>query len=63
MHPTKRVLSYGGGLDSFAMLVEGIRRNDKPDVVCFVDVGGGSRECTSNDPASGPAPTATCARW
>lgn len=34
-----KVLSYGGGLDSFAMLVEGIRRGDRPDVVAFVDVG------------------------
>lgn len=36
---TPRVLSYGGGLDSFAMLVEAIRRGDRPDVVVFVDVG------------------------
>jgi hypothetical protein len=34
-----RVLSYGAGLDSFAMLVESIRRGEKPDVVAFVDVG------------------------
>ncbi len=34
-----RVLSYGGGLDSFAMLLESIRRNDRPDHVVFVDVG------------------------
>jgi hypothetical protein len=34
-----RVLSYGGGLDSFAMLVDAIARDDRPDVVCFVDVG------------------------
>jgi hypothetical protein len=34
-----RILSYGGGLDSFAMLVEAIRRGDRPDVVVFVDVG------------------------
>lgn len=33
-----RVLSLGGGLDSFACLVEAIRRGDKPDVVAFVDV-------------------------
>jgi hypothetical protein len=34
-----RVLSYGGGLDSFAMLVMAIRMEDRPDVVAFVDVG------------------------
>lgn len=36
---TPRVLSLGGGLDSFAMLVEGINRSDRPDVVVFIDVG------------------------
>ncbi len=34
-----RVLSLGGGLDSFAMLVEALRRGERPDVVVFVDVG------------------------
>lgn len=34
-----RVLSYGGGLDSFAMLVKSIQLNQKPDVVAMVDVG------------------------
>ncbi len=34
-----RVLSLGGGLDSFAMLIEAIRRDDKPDVVVFIDTG------------------------
>lgn len=34
-----RVLSLGGGLDSFAMLVEAINRGENPDVVVFVDVG------------------------
>lgn len=33
-----RVLSYGGGLDSFALLVEALRRGERPDVVAFVDV-------------------------
>lgn len=33
------VLSCGGGLDSFAMLVQSIRVGQKPDVVVFVDVG------------------------
>lgn len=33
-----RVLSYGGGLDSFAMLLDAIDRHDKPDVCVFADV-------------------------
>jgi hypothetical protein len=33
------VLSLGGGLDSFAMLVEGIARGERIDVVVFIDVG------------------------
>jgi hypothetical protein len=33
------VLSLGGGLDSFTMLVEGVRRGERIDVVAFVDVG------------------------
>lgn len=33
------MLSYGGGLDSFAMLVESINRGCPPDVVVFCDVG------------------------
>lgn len=34
-----RVLSLGGGLDSFAMLVRAIELDDLPDVVVFIDVG------------------------
>lgn len=34
----KRVLSYGGGLDSFGMLVDAVARGDKPDLVVFADV-------------------------
>ena len=34
----KRVFSYGGGLDSFALLLEADRRGDLPDIVCFIDV-------------------------
>lgn len=34
----KRVLSYGAGLDSFAMLVGAISRGTPPDVVAFCDV-------------------------
>jgi len=34
-----RVLSLGGGVDSFAMLVRALERGEAPDVVAFVDVG------------------------
>lgn len=33
-----QVLSYGGGLDSWIMLYEGVRRGDVPEVVAFCDV-------------------------
>ncbi|RTL28024.1 MAG: hypothetical protein EKK55_05215 [Rhodocyclaceae bacterium] len=33
-----QVLSYGGGLDSFALLVGAVRRDMAPDVVAFCDV-------------------------
>lgn len=33
-----KVLSYGGGLDSFAMLVAMLLAGEPPDIVCFVDV-------------------------
>jgi hypothetical protein len=36
--PDPKVLSYGGGLDSFAMLLDALARGEKPDVVAFVDV-------------------------
>lgn len=36
--PTARVLSLGGGVDSFAMLVDAIARGARPDAVAFVDV-------------------------
>lgn len=47
----KRVLSYGGGTDSFAMLLEALRRGERPDVVVFVDVG----DQRGEDPAEWPA--------
>lgn len=46
-----RVLSLGGGLDSFAALVEGLRRGDRPDVVAFVDVADPEHE----DPGEWPS--------
>lgn len=45
-----RVLSYGGGLDSFAMLVDAIARGELPDLCVFADVGDPERE----DPGEWP---------
>lgn len=41
MSPVRRprVLSLGGGLDSFAMLVRSIEIGESPDIVVFIDVG------------------------
>jgi hypothetical protein len=36
-----RVLSYGGGLDSFAMLLDSLDRGAPPDVCVFADVSDG----------------------
>jgi hypothetical protein len=33
------VVSLGGGLDSWAMLLEGVRRGERIDTVVFIDVG------------------------
>lgn len=52
--PDPKVLSYGGGLDSFAMLLLAIDRGEKPDVVVFIDVGDGSPEADGEDPAEWP---------
>lgn len=49
------ILSYGGGLDSFAMLLEAIRRGERPDLVVFVDVGDGSQHRDGADPGEWPA--------
>lgn len=49
--PTRtRVLSYGGGLDSFAMLVDAIARGELPELVVFADVGDPAHE----DPGEWP---------
>lgn len=40
----RKILSYGGGLDSFTLLVDGLQRGEPPDVCVFADVGSGSRE-------------------
>lgn len=49
-----RVLSYGGGLDSYAMLLRAIDFGDKPDVVAFVDVADGTLELDGKDPGEWP---------
>jgi len=46
----RRVLSYGGGLDSFAMLLDAIERGDKPDLAVFCDVSNGNPEHGPEDP-------------
>lgn len=51
----KKILSYGGGLDSWAMLLAAIARGELPDVVCFVDVGDGTRERDGEDPGEWPS--------
>jgi len=51
---TIRVLSYGGGLDSFAMLLGARDRGDLPDAVVFVDVGDGALDRDGVDPAEWP---------
>lgn len=45
-----RILSYGGGVDSFAMLVWAIKTGHHPDEVVFADVGDVSRK----DPGEWP---------
>lgn len=54
MNTMKKVLSYGGGLDSFAMLLGAIERAELPDVVVFMDVGDGAPERDGEDPAEWP---------
>lgn len=46
----RKVLSYGGGIDSFAMLVDAVQRGEKPDLVVFADVTDRNRE----DPGEWP---------
>lgn len=50
----KKILSYGGGLDSFAMLLDAVSRGELPDVVVFLDVGDGSPERDGEDPGEWP---------
>jgi hypothetical protein len=46
-----RVLSYGGGLDSWVMLLDAIARNERPDLAIFADVADPAHE----DPGEWPA--------
>lgn len=45
-----KILSYGGGLDSWAMLLERVEAGEKPDAVVFCDVG----DPKGKDPAEWP---------
>ena len=49
-----RVLSYGGGLDSWSMLLDAVARSELPDVCVFIDVGNGTRTRDSTVPAEWP---------
>jgi hypothetical protein len=50
----RRVLSYGGGVDSFAMLLDAAARGELPDAVVFVDVGDGGPDLDPTVPAEWP---------
>jgi len=50
----KKVLSYGGGLDSFAMLLDALARGERPDVAVFMDVADGSPAQDGSDPGEWP---------
>jgi hypothetical protein len=50
-----RVCAYGGGLDSFAMLLNAIERGEKPDAAVFCDVGDGAADRDGQDPGEWPS--------
>lgn len=51
-----RVLSYGGGLDSWVMLLLAVNGViDKPDLVVFADVSNGSPDADPTDPGEWPS--------
>lgn len=50
-----RVCSYGGGLDSWAMLLDAERRGELPDAAVFVDVGDGAADRDGRDPGEWPS--------
>lgn len=55
MTPDAKVLSYGGGLDSFGMLLDAIARGEKPDACAFCDVADGTAERDGEDPGEWPS--------
>jgi len=54
IRPRPRVLSYGGGVDSFAALLDSIERGEQPDVCAFVDVSDGDPTKDPTDPGEWP---------
>lgn len=52
--PVPRVLSYGGGADSFAVLLDAIERGEPPNTVVFCDVADGSPTHNPIDPGEWP---------
>ena len=50
-----RILSYGGGLDSFAVLLKAIALGELPDVAVFCDVGDGAADRDGTDPGEWPS--------
>jgi hypothetical protein len=51
---TPTVLAYGGGLDSFALLIDALARGERPDAVVFCDVADGTTEREGVDPGEWP---------
>lgn len=49
-----RVLSYGGGLDSWVMLLDAVARKELPDACVFVDVSDGTAYRDGVDPGEWP---------
>lgn len=49
-----KVISYGGGVDSFTMLLTALKRREKPDAVVFVDVSDGGPTWKKIDPGEWP---------
>jgi len=50
MNALIKILSYGGGLDSYGALLDAIDRGELPDYVVFCDVSNGSLTADPTDP-------------
>ncbi len=50
-----KILTYGGGLDSFTVLVKSIQLGEQPDIAIFCDVGDGSATRDGADPGEWPS--------